>query len=685
MAATFTNDTRIGIHDTNFDGQDIVVGPCTLTVDGSHTFTSLHVLAGGALTHTFSTNGLLSDVFAVTGELHSLIGTNPSTLGQPIVIADTIVVTDQSGSTNYHLNTDYQVLTNQLGGAAIARVAGSTIPEGVWILVSYEAILPMLPTGLNLVVANDVEVDAGGAINADGRGYGGGYGTGAGSSRTVSSPYLFTSGGGGGYGGSGGASSGLAAGGICYGSITTPTNNGCAGGSGSGPGGPGGGVIHLSIGGQLQVDGQITANGADGVSPYSGGGSGGSIWLSAAACSGAGSISANGGAGEPRDGGGGGGGRIAFYTGAGQASASTFAGTTSARGGAGATYGGPGTIYLQGTSRLVQIDNGGPRGTTTLASGSGVFDLATGGGAVVWLSFAGGAPLELNNVTIGASSRLSSLPSSSTTGLVQMTIRSNMTIQAGGAILVDGQGFTAGTGPGAGGRYSSNTNSSGGGGGHGGLGGGGFGGASGGVTYDSISNPVEAGGGGGSGHQGGVGGAGGGVVELTVNGLLVLDGTVSANGVAGTNPGDGGGAGGSVRLTVGSLSGAGVIAASGGPGQLPFGGGGGRIAINYSGTNSFAGSLEARGGPGAANGGAGTIYTTGQTGSVASLLVDNGGLPAPTNTPLLSVSVQLTWPLRAEQGPIHSGPAAPPASAAWRSVPIAGSATLSLPASRARH
>ena len=39
-AATFTSDTVIGINNTNFDGQDIAVTNCTLTVDGSHPFTS---------------------------------------------------------------------------------------------------------------------------------------------------------------------------------------------------------------------------------------------------------------------------------------------------------------------------------------------------------------------------------------------------------------------------------------------------------------------------------------------------------------------------------------------------------------------------------------------------------------------------------------------------------------------
>ena len=45
-----------------------------------------------------------------------------------------------------------------------------------------------------------------------------------------------------------------------------------------------------------------------------GGGSGGSIWLTAGALAGTGAIAADGGAGELYDGGGGGGGRIAIYT-----------------------------------------------------------------------------------------------------------------------------------------------------------------------------------------------------------------------------------------------------------------------------------------------------------------------------------------------------------------------------------
>src|ERR1035438_3280618 len=49
-AVTFTNDTALPSYDTNYDGMDIVVTNCTLTVDGAHSFASLQVLNGGNLT-----------------------------------------------------------------------------------------------------------------------------------------------------------------------------------------------------------------------------------------------------------------------------------------------------------------------------------------------------------------------------------------------------------------------------------------------------------------------------------------------------------------------------------------------------------------------------------------------------------------------------------------------------------
>ena len=98
------------------------------------------------------------------------------------------------------------------------------------------------------------------------------------------------------------------------------------------------------------MDGELTADGNDGrtQSVYgSGGGSGGSVYLTAAALSGAGVISADGGDGGDGywdQGGGGGGGRIAVY----YEDMSQFTGTVQAQGGWGYEYGGAGTIWLAG-------------------------------------------------------------------------------------------------------------------------------------------------------------------------------------------------------------------------------------------------------------------------------------------------------------------------------------------------
>src|SRR6266487_221021 len=58
QAITFTTDTTIGVFDTNYNDADIVITNCTVTVDGPHSFASLQVRGGGALTHTHNSNGL---------------------------------------------------------------------------------------------------------------------------------------------------------------------------------------------------------------------------------------------------------------------------------------------------------------------------------------------------------------------------------------------------------------------------------------------------------------------------------------------------------------------------------------------------------------------------------------------------------------------------------------------------
>ena len=65
LATTFTNDTTIGVSNTNYDGSAIVVTNCTVKVDGPHAFASVLVAAGGVLTHSFSPGGTISNLLFV--------------------------------------------------------------------------------------------------------------------------------------------------------------------------------------------------------------------------------------------------------------------------------------------------------------------------------------------------------------------------------------------------------------------------------------------------------------------------------------------------------------------------------------------------------------------------------------------------------------------------------------------
>src|SRR5689334_18204938 len=51
FGVTFTNDTLISATDFTYEGQDIVVSNCVLTLDGPHSFLGLRVSTGGMVTH----------------------------------------------------------------------------------------------------------------------------------------------------------------------------------------------------------------------------------------------------------------------------------------------------------------------------------------------------------------------------------------------------------------------------------------------------------------------------------------------------------------------------------------------------------------------------------------------------------------------------------------------------------
>jgi hypothetical protein len=442
-----------------------------------------------------------------------------------------------------------------------------------------------------------------------------------------------TSGSGGGYGGNGGASAGGAPGGGTYGSASFPESFGSGGGnvtSPTGAGGLGGGAFQLETKGTLALGGRISANGTAGGSEGCGGGSGGSVWLNVGRLTGGGSITANGGAGQLPGGGGGGGGRIAVST-----QTNQFTGLISAQGGMGFANGGAGTVYTTTPNNQLKapqliFDNGGLRGAlTALPTISGV-DLRIQNGAAV--DYSSSTSTTLRSLLVGSNSFLVQ-----TNALVlNLSVTSNATVQAGGGIILDGSGYgTGGLGSGSGLGYATG---GGGGGGHGGYGGNGESNGAGGNAYDSLQSPTMLGSGGGIGTGAGASSArGGGALELTVTGKLQVDGLISANGAVPTSESGGGGSGGSIYLTVGGFAGNGSVSANGASGDLPNGGGGGggRIAI-YAASNTFVGSLSACGAPGFVGGGAGTIYVTPNNNSIGQVILDNGGTIG-TNTPILSL------------------------------------------------
>jgi len=589
-AAVFTNNTAISPFDTRYDGADIAISNCTVIVSGAHSFASLLVGAGGTLTHSFWPNGPIVTTFAVANEPQVLFGTSPATLANTNIVTP-LVVTDIAGITTYSNGVDYVQANLPDGTTQIQRTDTSAIPDGATVLVSYSWD-DITPAGLTLTLAGPVTVASGGSISADGIGYAAGGGAGSG----LSSGGAFFDGSGAGHGGNGGNSSSNAVGGVCYDSLYQPNVLGSGGGASyAGSGGNGGGLVQIVAGGNVRIDGVITANGAGAANSRAGGGAGGSVRISAASVSGLGSITANGGSGAAIHGGGGGGGRIAI-----QCGTNNFSGRLTAYGGGGSQTGGAGTIFTQltGQNGMLLVDNGGRTGTNSTVTLPTVADVVISGNAGVTAS----GQFYSGNLTIATNSTLTA------PGLGLSA--SNMIVQAGGIVSADGLGYPAGSGPGAGHIYFSGGYNYSGGGGHGG-----YGGAAsvtngaGGSTYDSQTSPATLGSGGGGSSEGSIGGAGGGALQLTVAGNLLVDGRITANGVNGTGVAGGGGSGGSIYLNAGTFAGAGSITVNGGYGADSFGGGGGggRIAI-IAGANSFAGNISSSGGGGANWGGAGTVY-----------------------------------------------------------------------------
>ena len=130
------------------------------------------------------------------------------------------------------------------------------------------------------------------------------------------------------------------------------------------------------------MDGTVSANGANALNDHAGGGSGGSIWLSAQTFVGVGKCLWPTAA------------RVSLRWAAAAVvaaspfsmSASAFPGTLAAQGGSGYVRGGAGTIYTRATSQTtgqLLVDNGGKAGASTFLITAEALDLTVQGGAII--------------------------------------------------------------------------------------------------------------------------------------------------------------------------------------------------------------------------------------------------------------------------------------------------------------
>ena len=168
------------------------------------------------------------------------------------------------------------------------------------------------------VVCEEFDLQSGGSINVDSKGYN--YCNGPGRGGTVGNWTIHAAG----HGGSGGAEMGTwltlekfgSAYGRPYGSAAEPVDpgSGSCGKATNWTGKPGGGAVYISASGHAKINGTISATGTGAVSNGYGGGSGGSVRIGCASVEGSGTISVAGGAPASvgTGGAGGGGGRISL-------------------------------------------------------------------------------------------------------------------------------------------------------------------------------------------------------------------------------------------------------------------------------------------------------------------------------------------------------------------------------------
>lgn len=538
FAVLIDTDRVLAAGDTSLDGEAITVSGATLEIVGDHSFASLTLTSEATLIQAGGT---------------------------------TLIVT---GALTLEADSTYEAHASDTA----AMVGGVWSGQGV------------------TIDAGSVSISADSKITASFFGYVGASGAGT----TGAGPAGGGDHVGAGHGGRGGVPASMTDDDrpVLYGTSWQPGTLGSGGGSSDSTtgGGAGGGAIHL-VANTLALDGTIEADGANGTY-HAGGGAGGSIWIEVNDFSGAGSIRARGGA-EGSWGGGasGAGGRIAVH----------YTGTLSFDGTAVSVTAGSGypAVSQAEHGTAVFLDRSGPDPDVhlythfthpsglpeTLANvtlHAGTMRLLGGESLVVvdTLTVADGAILLVESVDHKAPVDEAWVGAGG--GLEATTI----VVAAGGRISADGLGYIGapalgdtGAGP-AGGTDNQGS-------GHGGRSGRSDG-------WDDLDrlpayglawSPSTLGSGGGADSASVGGGHGGGAIHLEADDL-VLDGTVSANGISGSYSA-GGGAGGSIWIEVANMSGTGSLSAVGGN-EGSWGGGasgaGGRIAVHYTGSMSFPGA-----------------------------------------------------------------------------------------------
>ena len=593
------------------------------------------------------------------GTILSVVGDNGGRFGAPTPVDGAAPVGTLTSVGGARLHVGAGVDLEVLGGVWVGVDSGLRLDgtlRAASVAIEAGAFVDHSPgeAGFHLVSSGDVILAETATIDVSGCGYGSDTGPGAGGPGGVQS-----GGGGGGHGGDGAVGTGNgggAEGGGANDAVLFPTDIGSGGGGGAGyPGGAGGGRVFVEAGGELVIDGIIRADGragaTAGIDRAGGGGAGGSVDLRAPAIVGVGHVGADGGRGADNyyaDGGGGAAGRLRI-------DAAVVTVSLSAVGGTGPRHsGGAGTAYLAAHKELVASGGDGPDPAWSPLP-DGALDLArvsvarnalisAGPGTPIVVSdevyvASGGdlrvADLTARDVTLADAGTLSGYPD---IALWAVKVSGDLDVQVGGHLSGDAAGYSAETGPGAGGTgRTGETGLGGGGGGHGCLGGDGAGsngGGAGGPAYDVPDAPALPGSGGGNGCDGMRGGAGGARMVVRVDGTATLDGLVSSDGGGGEKTGiacgSGGGAGGTIDLSAASLAGAGAVRAGGGTGADNDaadggGGGGGRV-----GGGAAAGALDATptapGGPGGQTnpGCDGSVMLGSLPGTVADLVASPG-------------------------------------------------------------